>query len=134
MNKDSSHFWSRIVLLTVIALAAVFFVTGCSQGRRGPISGRVYHYNETLNRYPSAYYREVAEEYVNVNPDRAWVKSYIADRTLTEGMTPREVRLSWGEPKRIKRTPGTTRETWHASGRILYFEDGKLRDWDTVRR
>jgi len=113
-------------------MAVSIFAAGCSRGRQGPITGRVYTYNTALQRYPSAYYREVAEEYVNINPDREWVKSYIADRTLAEGMTQREVRLSWGEPQRVKRVPGTTRETWELVGRKLYFDDGILKRWERI--
>ncbi len=124
--KKRTPFITKTVLIIGLLMAVSLLAAACSRGRRGPITGRVYTYNQNLQRYPAAYYREVAEEYVRINPDREWVRSHIADRTLAEGMTQREVRLSWGEPQRVKRVPGTTRETWELIGKTLYFDDGIL--------
>lgn len=61
-------------------------------------------------------------------PEKVW--SAIEKGSLLMGMTPEQVRMSWGEPKEINNTitGNAVREQWvYLGGSYLYFTNGKLK-------
>ena len=62
-------------------------------------------------------------------------KSAVADAirksSILAGMTPDEVKQSWGAPLKINSSGGSfgSREQWIYAGNYLYFRDGRLVSW-----
>lgn len=59
----------------------------------------------------------------------------IRSRNIKLGMTPEQVRLSWGNPERINRTvaANTVLEQWIYGRQYLYIENGKVRSFQDSR-
>ncbi len=60
----------------------------------------------------------------------------IAAKEIRVGMTAEQVRASWGKPSRINErvTQHAQSEQWvYSGGTYLYFDDGKLRSWQSSR-
>ncbi len=60
------------------------------------------------------------------------MKGHVASHRLAQGMTPEQVRLSWGAPKSVSDIKGGYTR-WSYKGKIAYFKGGLLIEWQSAR-
>jgi hypothetical protein len=78
--------------------------------------------------------KDARKNYGRDHPDVApEVAEAVASQKIMMGMTPDQVRTSWGEPKSVTRSVSSlgTLEMWWYSGACLDFANGKLESWTT---
>jgi hypothetical protein len=129
--------------ITYFYVLAVF-IAGCTT-IQGPVSGKKYlcpvgfvgevpsdPFDYYYFRYsPKEYKNECRQHFLDAHPQTPEdIKQLIREGKIMNGMNREQVKASWGGPRDIIKTSGTSEKWFYEErGPVLYFRDGLLTSW-----